>query len=297
MSQIRHNGSEIILAKLNGTILYEKQEEDLGYCIEYTVDNTSTKALNGGDSYSNYKYGLPRIYSNETTYSYNKYTKIEITLLDGTKTTNTSTLCSNVTKVRIWYPESTVAIKFYGDTGYKPVVKTVTYCKTDNFTDMGSMFYYCQSLTSLDISNWDTSNVTNMDWMFYYCKKLTSLDLSSFNTNKVTDMSGMFKSCSNLMELDIRNFNMNKIAYNNSTGTYSYQCEEMFSSCSYITELRLDNCNKNTITMIADKKTGYTLNTNLATSNVGVDRNVYLKQSNWSSSEFKTNWVINYVEE
>ena len=34
--------------------------------------------------------------------------------------------------------------------------------------------------------------------MFHSCSSLTSLDLSSFNTSKVTNMSNMFSDCSKL---------------------------------------------------------------------------------------------------
>ena len=37
-----------------------------------------------------------------------------------------------------------------------------------------------------------------MNYMFYYCNLLTSLDLSNFNTAKVTGMSGMFEGCESL---------------------------------------------------------------------------------------------------
>ena len=37
-----------------------------------------------------------------------------------------------------------------------------------------------------------------MSWMFRYCNALTSLDLSGFNTSKVTDMSSMFAYCAKL---------------------------------------------------------------------------------------------------
>jgi surface protein len=38
------------------------------------------------------------------------------------------------------------------------------------------MFAYCNSLTSLDLSSFDTSNVTNMTYMFYYNHKLQRID-------------------------------------------------------------------------------------------------------------------------
>ena len=45
---------------------------------------------------------------------------------------------------------------------------------------MESMFNDCNSLTSLDLSNFNTQNVTNMKYMFYDCYLLTSLDLFNF---------------------------------------------------------------------------------------------------------------------
>ena len=69
---------------------------------------------------------------------------------------------------------------------------------TSAVTDMGSMFYGCSKLTTLDLSSFNTSAVTNMRSMFQECYKLTTLDLSSFNTSAVTDMSSMFYYCNNL---------------------------------------------------------------------------------------------------
>ena len=38
---------------------------------------------------------------------------------------------------------------------------------------------------------WDTKNVTNMSCMFYDCNSLTNIDLSNFNTSNVTYMSNI----------------------------------------------------------------------------------------------------------
>lgn len=84
-----------------------------------------------------------------------------------------------------------------------------------NITNMGSMFQDCSSLTSLDLSNFDTSNVKNMSYMFYGCYKLTSLNLSSFDTSKVTSMSSMFSECDSLTSL---RFPSNKSFNISSTG-------------------------------------------------------------------------------
>ena len=60
------------------------------------------------------------------------------------------------------------------------------------------MFYKCELLNNIDLSNFNTNNVTNMSWMFYGCSSLNSINLSNFNTNNVTDMNGMFNLCSSL---------------------------------------------------------------------------------------------------
>ena len=53
---------------------------------------------------------------------------------------------------------------------------------TSNVTDMLNMFSGCQSLKSLDLSNFDTSNVDNMNSMFKDCTNLEILDISNFDT-------------------------------------------------------------------------------------------------------------------
>ena len=72
------------------------------------------------------------------------------------------------------------------------------YLNTTQVTNMSSMFYYCNSLTSLDLSSFNTSSVTTLAGMFNGCSGLTRLDLSSFKTSKVTGMQAMFYGCSEL---------------------------------------------------------------------------------------------------
>ena len=63
---------------------------------------------------------------------------------------------------------------------------------TSNVTNMRNMFYFCLSLTSLDLSDFDTSKVNNMDNMFGYCSYLTNLNISNFDTGAVENMRMMF---------------------------------------------------------------------------------------------------------
>ena len=77
---------------------------------------------------------------------------------------------------------------------------------TEKVTNMAGMFSFCESLTSLDLSGFNTEKVTGMRYMFDGCSALTSLDLSKFNTANVTDMFQMFFECRALDNLDLTSF-------------------------------------------------------------------------------------------
>ena len=109
---------------------------------------------------------------------------------------------------------------------------------TSAVTNMSSMFSSCSALTSLNLSSFDTSAVTNMSSMFYFCSGLTSFDLSSFDTSAVTNMSGMFYYCSALTSLDLSSFNTSAVTNMSS----------MFSSCSALTSLNLSGFDTSAVT-------------------------------------------------
>ena len=100
------------------------------------------------------------------------------------------------------------------------------------------MFYKCSSLTSLDLSSFNTANVTDMGGVFINCSSLTSLNLTNFNTAKVTSMSGMFSRCSSLASLNLTSFNTEKVTDMNA----------MFNKCSSLPSLDLTNFNTENVT-------------------------------------------------
>ena len=101
---------------------------------------------------------------------------------------------------------------------------------TSSVTNMYQMFLSCRSLTSLDLSGFDTSKVTTMEEMFAYCSGLTNLDVSGkFDTSEVTNMYQMFFSCGSLISLDVSGFDTSKV-------TNMYQ---MFNGCSSLTSLNV----------------------------------------------------------
>ena len=128
---------------------------------------------------------------------------------------------------------------------------------TAKVTDMSKMFYGCQMFNTLDVSKFNTENVTDMNYMFYACKKLSSLNLSNFNTEKVTRMFFMFAYCSALPSLKVSNFNTAKVT----------DMQDMFSNCSTLTTLDLSNFNTENVTDMGAMFYGCSALTSLDLSN------------------------------
>ena len=158
-----------------------------------------------------------------------------------------------------------------------------------NITDIKGMFDRCRSLTSLDVSSFDTSNVTHMNGMFSDCSRITSLTLSNFDTSNVTDMVNMFGNCGSLTSLDVSNFNTSNVTNMNS----------MFSDCSRITSLTLSNFDTSNVTDMGymfsycNSLTSLTLS-NFNTSNVTSMSNMFVNCSGLISLDL-SGWVMSNV--
>ena len=106
------------------------------------------------------------------------------------------------------------------------------------FNTMNGMFNGCNSLTSLDVSKFDTSKVTDMNNMFYGCNALTTIDVSKWNTSKVTDMGAMFDGCSALTTLDVSKFDTSNVT----------DMGNMFSNCNALTTLDVSKWDTSKVT-------------------------------------------------
>ncbi len=113
---------------------------------------------------------------------------------DGTKTNVTKAVFD--TSFANARPTSTYG--WFAEMANLQSIEGMEYLNTSEVTTMYGMFYYCPSLTSLNLSHFNTSKVTSMYAMFYSCESLTILDVSSFNTFKVTNMYLMFIYCFSL---------------------------------------------------------------------------------------------------
>ena len=141
-------------------------------------------------------------------------------------------------------------------------LKTAIAVDKVSFTDTSWMFNICQSLTNLDLSNFDTSKVTCMEWMFGVCSSLTNLDLHSFDTSNVTSMDSMFYACSSLTNLDLHSFDTSKV-----TNMYN-----MLGSCSSLTTLDLSNFDTSNVTTMSSMFQSCSNLTNLDLSNFNTSK-------------------------
>ena len=98
-------------------------------------------------------------------------------------------------------------------------------------TTMQYLFNGCSSLTSLDLSSFNTANVTNMYKAFSGLTSLDTINLSSFNTSNVTNMVEMFRGCTSLTILNLVSFN----TANLTSSAF------MFSNCSSLTTIFVSN--------------------------------------------------------
>ena len=114
----------------------------------------------------------------------------------------------------------------------------VSHFDTSQVTNMNMMFSNCNALTSLDVSHFNTSKVTNMARMFLGCYYVPSLDVSHFDTSKVTNMSGMFSMCPKLTSLDVSHFDTSKVT----------NMSNMFSTCAQLTSLDVSHFDTSQVT-------------------------------------------------
>lgn len=111
------------------------------------------------------------------------------------------------------------------DGEYQKVIKTVDFQTTVQPISTASFFDGMSALETItNIDRLDVSKVTNMGYMFNGCSSLTSLDLSSFNTANVTKMAGMFYGCEKLT-VDCSTWDVSSVIHSNN----SYAC----AGCSF----------------------------------------------------------------
>ena len=117
-------------------------------------------------------------------------------------------------------------------------IEGLKYLDTSRTTSMDGMFWGCQNLENLDVSNFNTSKVVNMSNLFVNCYKIKKLDVSKWDTSNVELMIDMFRDMVALEEIDVSNFNTSKVR--NLSG--------MFQDCLGLSEIDLSNFDTSNVT-------------------------------------------------
>ena len=117
---------------------------------------------------------------------------------------------------------------------------------TTNTVNMSRMFYYCDRVRDLDLSDFETGNVATMHQMFNGCSSLGNLDISGFETSNVQMMSGMFALCWSLSELDVTSFDTSSVT----------DMSNMFFYCRNLSELDLSRFDTSNVTDMRDMFNG-----------------------------------------
>jgi len=137
---------------------------------------------------------------------------------------------------------------------------------TQNIINMTCMFANCKTLINIYLSYFNTQNVTSMSGMFQYCNTLININLSNFNTQNVTSMSGMFYGCTSLKYLNLSNFNTQNVTNMNS----------MFNECRSLTNVNLSNFNTQNVTNMGNMFFGCESLTNIDLSNFNTQNVDYM---------------------
>ena len=103
---------------------------------------------------------------------------------------------------------------------------------TSNVKSMDYLFKgasYNAANFKLDLSGWNTSNVTNMYQMFYKCQTLKTIYVSDlWDTSKVTSSTDMFRGCTSLV-------GGNGTAYSSSYTNKTYARIDKSGTSGYLT--------------------------------------------------------------
>ena len=118
----------------------------------------------------------------------------------------------NIISIDLSYFDTSKITDMYGMFNDCSLLQFINFTNIDTSSviNMGCMFCHT-TLTSLDLSYFNTSSVQSMKYMFYYCINLKTLNLSNFNTKSVIHMNYMFSNMYSLISLDLSNFDTSSL--------------------------------------------------------------------------------------
>ena len=104
---------------------------------------------------------------------------------------------------------------------------------TKNIVSMERMFVHCNSLTSIDISYFNTENVKNLEYFMYSSTNLVSLKLPKSKASNLAKANHMFNECKKLTSIDFTNFIIDS--------KYLTEFQGVFGRCNHLEYINLTN--------------------------------------------------------
>ena len=94
------------------------------------------------------------------------------------------------------------------------------------------LFFDCEDLINVDLSNINTTDMTRISYTFYNCKNLEEVNMTSIETSNVEYMEFLFAGCENLVNIiGLENLNTSSVKF--TTG--------MFFNCKNIQNVNLSS--------------------------------------------------------
>lgn len=82
-----------------------------------------------------------------------------------------------------------------------------------NAMNMSYLFYGCQQLKYVDVSQWNLSKVVDIQGLFLGATNLCQLDVSRWDTGQVVNMCSVFENMENLTYLDVSQWDVSNVWY------------------------------------------------------------------------------------
>lgn len=319
-SSIFFNGSEYDQMWFNGSMVWEKEREDVVIDYPYTdcdsvitcraefgvnvsfkvIDSTKSYSVNGESVTSKYyQAGTYQLKLKNLIPTYQTgFFPLNIEQLRVPKLTELNNLfryfCYKDGYEYSWQPQyfefNKKPTSLYGllsDCKYltnEMLAQFMPYFpSTSNVTNFYGMFMNCTSLTSLDL-DFNTSKVTNMSSMFYGCTSLQSINVTSFDTSSVTSTQSMFY---NIKNINIYIGSGWTLGTSSSLGSGSGL---VFVFVNPITSISLESTLGSAIANIGEQ---ITITPTVAPTNYSNDEVVVTYDSNYLSKDGDTYTVLN----
>lgn len=229
------------------TVYYKYDNDNCYYTNEQKSDYAvySKDSWAGGNSPANGRYVTVELYNNKFVLPEDssdlflgaKNTTFNADKWDTSNVTNLSDLfamCVQLTEVDVsnWDTSNVTNMSSLFHQCYSlHTINGIERLNTSNVAYLISTFNGCSSLTSIDISSWDTKNVISMKNTFKGCSGLISISIYGIDTSNVTDMTGLFTGCSSITKIDLSTIDTSNVTLFSS----------MFQDCSNLIALDVSN--------------------------------------------------------